>query len=127
MIELTILMPCLNEETSLPFCIREAQGYLDSRGIAGEILVADNGSADSSADVVRRAKARVVRVLEKGYGAALHRDAEPRHRRHLPVVSRRGVHQECGGYGPDRGERPRRHTGGHRHVQRRGLDFGAGA
>ena len=69
--ELTILMPCLNEAASLAFCIREAQGYIQSRGLDGEVLIADNGSTDGSPDMACRMGARVVSVPQRGYGAAL--------------------------------------------------------
>lgn len=69
--ELTILMPCLDEAGSIPYCIREARAFLDSRRIDGEILIADNGSRDGSAALARKAGARVVSVPERGYGAAI--------------------------------------------------------
>ncbi|MBO6717065.1 MAG: glycosyltransferase family 2 protein [Rhizobiaceae bacterium] len=70
-IELTILMPCLNEAETLAICIGKALGYLESAGISGEVLVADNGSTDGSREIAHRLGARVVPVLERGYGAAL--------------------------------------------------------
>ncbi len=70
-LELTILMPCLNEAETIEVCVRKARGYLDRTGIAGEVLVADNGSTDGSQAMAVAAGARVVMVLEKGYGAAL--------------------------------------------------------
>lgn len=69
--ELTILMPCLNEERTLPRCIQEARYFLESNDVSGEILIADNGSTDRSIDIAFELGARVVRVSEKGYGAAL--------------------------------------------------------
>lgn len=69
--ELTILMPCLNESASVAFCIREAMGYLHSRKIPGEVLIADNGSTDGSRQLARDAGARVITVPEKGYGNAI--------------------------------------------------------
>ena len=69
--ELTILMPCLNEAASVTFCVREALAYLHSRGIRGEVLVADNGSADGSRERAAAAGARVITVPERGYGNAL--------------------------------------------------------
>lgn len=69
--ELTILMPCLNEAETLAVCIRKAQLFLERHGIAGEVLIADNGSSDGSQDLARREGARVVDVPVKGYGAAL--------------------------------------------------------
>lgn len=70
-LELTILMPCLNEAETIATCIRKAQDYLHRAGIAGEVLVADNGSSDGSQETATRLGARVVPVAEKGYGAAL--------------------------------------------------------
>ncbi len=70
-IELTILMPCLNEAETLEACIAKAQSFLARSGISGEVLIADNGSSDGSQSIARKAGARVVDVPEKGYGAAL--------------------------------------------------------
>jgi len=70
-LELTILMPCLNEEETLGICIDKAQGYLKKYNIEGEVLIADNGSTDNSIEIAQQKGARVVRVEEKGYGAAL--------------------------------------------------------
>lgn len=70
-VELTILMPCLNEARTLPTCIGKASGFLARAGIAGEVLVADNGSTDGSQELARRHCARVIAVSEKGYGSAL--------------------------------------------------------
>jgi hypothetical protein len=69
--ELTVLMPCLNEARTLGSCIRAAQDFLQQAGVAGEVLVADNGSSDGSAEIAREAGARLVRVAQRGYGAAL--------------------------------------------------------
>lgn len=70
-IELTILMPCLNEAETIGICVEKAMGYLARAGIEGEVLVADNGSGDGSQDIALARGARVVAVAEKGYGAAL--------------------------------------------------------
>ncbi len=70
-IELTILMPCLNEEETLADCIDEARGFLARVNIDGEVLVADNGSTDGSIRIAEQHNAGVVRVPIKGYGAAL--------------------------------------------------------
>lgn len=69
--ELTILMPCLDEALTVETCIRKARAYLGKRGIVGEILIADNGSTDGSQRLAEAAGARVVHVENKGYGAAL--------------------------------------------------------
>ncbi len=70
-LELTILMPCLNEAETLATCIRKAQGFFDRTGIAGEIVIADNGSTDGSRQIAEGLGARVVPVDQRGYGAAL--------------------------------------------------------
>lgn len=69
--ELTILMPCLNEAETLATCIHKAQSFLTSRGIDGEVLIADNGSTDGSLEIAQRLGVRVINVPIKGYGAAL--------------------------------------------------------
>ena len=69
--ELSLVMPCLNEALSLPGCIREAAAAMAAAGIAGEIVIADNGSTDGSQALATSLGARVVPVTEKGYGNAL--------------------------------------------------------
>jgi hypothetical protein len=70
-IELTILMPCLNEAETLAVCIDKARAYLERSGVVGEVLIADNGSTDGSQAIARAHGARVVDVPTRGYGAAL--------------------------------------------------------
>lgn len=70
-IELSIVMPCLNEAETLATCIDKARGFLDRHGIAGEIVIADNGSTDGSQEIAVSRGARVVDVPSKGYGSAL--------------------------------------------------------
>jgi glycosyltransferase involved in cell wall biosynthesis len=70
-IELTILMPCLNEAETIATCIDKAHGFLARSGVAGEILIADNGSSDGSVEYALARGARVIAVTERGYGAAL--------------------------------------------------------
>jgi glycosyltransferase involved in cell wall biosynthesis len=69
--ELTIVMPCLNEAETLATCIKKAKAFLDRTGVAGEVIVADNGSTDGSQAIARGLGARVVDVPVRGYGAAL--------------------------------------------------------
>ncbi|RMD63065.1 MAG: glycosyltransferase family 2 protein, partial [Alphaproteobacteria bacterium] len=64
-------MPCLNEARTLGACVRAARGYLAARGLAGEVLVADNGSSDGSPDIARTCGARVIHVDARGYGHAV--------------------------------------------------------
>lgn len=70
-LEVSIVMPCLNEAETIEGCIREAQQALAEKGVRGEVLIADNGSSDNSCDIATRAGARVVTITEKGYGSAL--------------------------------------------------------
>jgi len=69
--EVTIVMPCLNEADTLATCIDKAHRALRDAGIAGEVVVADNGSSDGSPEIARAHGARVVRVAARGYGSAL--------------------------------------------------------
>lgn len=70
-LELTILMPCLNEAETIGICIRRARQLLAESGTAGEILISDNGSTDGSQQIAVDLGARVVHCPERGYGAAL--------------------------------------------------------
>src|SRR5439155_154897 len=70
-IELTVLMPCLDEANTVGTCVRKAIEACRSAGIEAEVLIADNGSRDGSPELARAAGARVLHVEEKGYGAAL--------------------------------------------------------
>jgi glycosyltransferase involved in cell wall biosynthesis len=78
-IELSIVMPCLNEAETLAVCIDKAQGYLRRSGVIGEVIIADNGSTDGSQDIARAHGARVVDVPAKGYGSALMGGIEAAH------------------------------------------------
>ncbi len=70
-LELTILMPCLNEAETLGTCIKKAMTFLEEQDIRGEVLIADNGSTDDSVRIATELGARVIKVAQKGYGAAL--------------------------------------------------------
>lgn len=70
-IELSILMPCLNEAETLATCIEKAQKSLQNLDIAGEVIIADNGSTDGSQDIATHLGARLVSISTKGYGSAL--------------------------------------------------------
>lgn len=71
MIELTILMPCLNEAETLEACIIKAKSFIERSGIDAEILISDNGSTDGSQALAQGLGARVIDAPERGYGAAL--------------------------------------------------------
>ena len=64
-------MPCLNEAETLSVCITKAKAGLEKAGVAGEIIIADNGSTDGSIEIAERLGVRVANVTEKGYGCAL--------------------------------------------------------
>ena len=70
-LELSIVMPCLNEAETLGVCIEKANRFLATSGVRGEVVVADNGSTDGSQAIARGLGARVVAVPVRGYGAAL--------------------------------------------------------
>jgi hypothetical protein len=70
-VELTVVMPCLNEAETVATCVRKAMKFIADSGIDGEVVVADNGSTDGSQHLAENAGARVVHVKDKGYGNAL--------------------------------------------------------
>ena len=71
LIEVSVIIPCLNEEDTLASCIKKARRAFREYNIVGEVVVADNGSSDSSRAIAEREGARVVMVKEPGYGSAL--------------------------------------------------------
>ena len=71
LVEVSIVMPCLNEAETLATCIKKAQGYLLEHNISGEVIIAENGSVDGSQQIARSLNARVINVPIKGYGSAL--------------------------------------------------------
>jgi glycosyl transferase family 2 len=70
-VELTVVMPCLNEAETVATCVCKAVGFIADNGISGEVVVADNGSTDGSRQLAQDAGARVVPIPERGYGNAL--------------------------------------------------------
>jgi len=70
-VELSVIMPCLNEADTLQTCIQKAQEGIAAASINGEIIVADNGSTDGSQQIAHSLGARVVHVVSRGYGNAL--------------------------------------------------------
>ena len=70
-LELTVVMPCLNEADTLAACVRKALAAMKEAGIVGEVVVADNGSTDGSREIAAAEGARLVPVPDRGYGAAL--------------------------------------------------------
>lgn len=69
--ELTILMPCLNEEETIGICIEKAKKYIENNKVRAEILISDNGSTDRSVEIAKSMGARVCHEERKGYGSAL--------------------------------------------------------
>src|SRR5438309_8048029 len=70
-VEVSVVMPCLNEAETIETCIRKALSFFAGSSVSGEVVVADNGSSDGSIEIARQAGARVVHVEKKGYGNAL--------------------------------------------------------
>ncbi|MDA0787707.1 MAG: glycosyltransferase [Proteobacteria bacterium] len=70
-IELTVVIPCLDEADTIGICVTKAVETMAALGVAGEVVVADNGSSDGSQSIATQAGARVVDVPTRGYGAAL--------------------------------------------------------
>lgn len=70
-VELSVVLPCLNEAETLEICVRKARSSIERLAISGEVVVADNGSTDGSQEIARRSGARVVDIPVRGYGAAL--------------------------------------------------------
>ena len=70
-VELSVVMPCLNEAATVGICVKKAIDALERHGIRGEVIVADNGSTDGSQEIARDFGARVLPVERRGYGSAL--------------------------------------------------------
>jgi glycosyltransferase involved in cell wall biosynthesis len=70
-LELSIVIPCLNEAETVGTCVAKAVRWIDMHEISGEVIVADNGSTDGSSQIAAANGARVISVMEKGYGSAL--------------------------------------------------------
>src|SRR5438445_4116094 len=70
-VEVSVVIPCLNEANSLALCVDKAVKAFQAAGLSGEVVVADNGSTDGSIQIAEQHGARVIRVAERGYGAAL--------------------------------------------------------
>ncbi|MEZ0242322.1 MAG: glycosyltransferase family 2 protein [Sphingomonas sp.] len=70
-VELSIVMPCLNEAETLAVCVKKAKAFIAEHDLVGEVIVADNGSTDGSQQIANALGARIVHVPDRGYGAAL--------------------------------------------------------
>jgi hypothetical protein len=75
-IEVSVVIPCLNEARTIGICVEDAQTGLQRSGVIGEVVVADNGSSDGSIEIAARQGARVVHAPIKGYGSALRKGIE---------------------------------------------------
>src|ERR1035437_6555202 len=71
-IELSVVMPCLNESATVGICVKKVLDAMQRHGIRGEVIVADNGSTDGSREIAAELGARVVPIETRGYGSALH-------------------------------------------------------
>jgi glycosyltransferase involved in cell wall biosynthesis len=70
-VDVSVVIPCLNEANSLGICVEKAQKAFADAGLRGEVVVADNGSTDGSIDIAEKLGARVIPVAQRGYGSAL--------------------------------------------------------
>ena len=70
-VDITIVMPCLNEAYTVGLCVREALSFIEKHHMLGEVLVVDNGSEDDSAAAAEKAGAKVLRQSKRGYGSAI--------------------------------------------------------
>ena len=82
-IELSVILPCLDEEQTIGICVKKSLAFIKQNKINGEVIVADNGSIDKSAQIASSAGATVVRVENKGYGSALRGGIEFAHGKYL--------------------------------------------
>mgnify|MGYP000009643335 CR=1 FL=1 len=69
--DITILIPCLNEEKTIGICLKKAKQIIQQENLDAEILVVDNGCEDNSIKIAKKQGARVIKVDKKGYGNAL--------------------------------------------------------
>jgi hypothetical protein len=82
-LELSVVLPCLDESETVATCVTKARSAIERMGIAGEVVVADNGSEDGSQQLARDAGARVVDVPVRGYGAAIRAGIDAAHGRYV--------------------------------------------
>jgi len=78
-LDISVVIPCLNEAQSLAICIQKAMAAFRTMGLTGEVVIADNGSTDGSVEIAESQGARVVHAAEKGYGNALRHGIEAAH------------------------------------------------
>jgi glycosyltransferase involved in cell wall biosynthesis len=98
-VEVSVVLPCLDEAETVGTCVRKALSALRELGIDGEVVVADNGSTDGSQALAERAGARVVDVAEPGYGSALLAGIEAAHGRYV-VMADADDSYDLAGLGP---------------------------
>jgi hypothetical protein len=90
--EVSVVMPCLNEEATVGACVRQALAAMARSGLSGEVVVADNGSTDASAEVAAAAGACVVAAPARGYGAAYSAGLAAAHGRYLVLGDADGTY-----------------------------------
>src|SRR5258708_15247104 len=76
-VDVSVVIPCLNEANSLGICVEKAQKAFADAGLRGEVVVADNGSTDGSIDIAEKLGARVIPVAQRGYGSGLKAGMRP--------------------------------------------------
>lgn len=91
-VEVSVVIPCLNEARSIGACVVQAREILSGMGIPGEVVVADNGSTDESAELAASAGARIVRVGQRGYGSAVKGGVEAARGEFIVIADGDGQH-----------------------------------
>ncbi|HEV3328802.1 MAG TPA: glycosyltransferase family 2 protein [Acidimicrobiales bacterium] len=92
-VEVTLVLPCLNEEHGVRSCVETARDVFARAGIKGSVLVVDNGSTDRSVEVALAAGARVIRQVEPGYGAALRSGLEAARTEYVVIADADGTYE----------------------------------
>jgi len=82
-IELSVIIPCLNEEQGIGICVKKSLEAFEKAGIRGEVVVVDNGSTDRSPEIAEASGARVICESKKGYGQAYLRGFSEAHGKYL--------------------------------------------
>ncbi|PJF34569.1 MAG: hypothetical protein CUN49_15000 [Candidatus Thermofonsia Clade 1 bacterium] len=93
--ELSVVMPCLNEAETVAACVMAAWAGLSAIGVPGEVIVADNGSTDGSPQLAERSGARLVHILERGYGNALQAGMRAARGRYVVIADSDGSYDLC--------------------------------
>ena len=90
--EISIILPCLNEEQGIGFCLEQIKNVIEKNDLDAEIIVVDNGSTDNSCNIIKEKGIRLVSEKEKGYGAAYLKGFESANGRYLFLADPDGTY-----------------------------------